>query len=90
MKETKHVKDKGDVLQAKQDEIQAKADELNSQITTAELKLKSHKQKDLQLVTQGKKKLEDILSVNESRKLDSIPEDSNGEEEDYSKFEELD
>jgi hypothetical protein len=56
--------------------------------------LKSHKQKDLQLVTQGKKKLEDILSVNESRKLDSIPEDSKGEgegeDEDYSKFEELD
>ena len=91
MKETSSVKEKGEKLQARQDSIKAEAEELNKKITNTKLKLNSHKQKDLQLVTQGKKKLEEILSVNENRKLENIPEDAQeDEEEDYSKFEQLD
>ena len=91
MKETQHVKEKGDKLQDKQDLIKSEAEELNGKISNSSLKMNAHKQKDLQLVTQGKKKLVQILSVNESRKLENIPEEvKEEEEEDYSKFEELD
>ena len=91
MKETQHVKEKGDKLQDKQDLIKSEAEELNGKISHSSLKMNAHKQKDLQLVTQGKNKLVQILSVNESRKLENIPEEVKGEEEeDYSKFEELD
>jgi hypothetical protein len=39
------------------------------------LKLKSHKEKDLKLISEGKKKVEEILKTNEGRKLESIEEE---------------